>query len=117
MTDTPEQIEEQFRDALTRIRERCPTLIVDLIPQRDHIELAQISTPPDQRGRGFADEALDCLFALCDAASVELRTSPYALDDPATGALTDRQLSDWYVRRGFDVKGEGNYLIRKPRLR
>ena len=78
-----------------------------------------IKTPTKDRGKGLASESMDLLIEAADASGTTLKMEVAPMKKlGATKALNQKQLMEWYQRKGFqrpDGEPDGSsILVRKP---
>lgn len=78
----------------------------------DRVELVELFTPSDWRGRGFGTEGLKWLTAKADLHHVTLQG---VLRPFGHGAMSKRRLAEWYRARGFTVRPRLGILQRSPK--
>lgn len=71
--------------------------------------LTRINVPTKLRGHGVGSLLLDKILAQADALGVTI-----VLEAHASGGMGNKNLVDWYKRRGFETQVLGT-MARKPR--
>lgn len=85
----------------------------------DEIIISTIYTPPSERGSGSASKLLKQIIEIADKNSVKLKLEPMSVTELIKDNeefISNKKLSDWYKRYGFEQieKGSDSWLIRYP---